>query len=258
MSKLLRADMIRLRKCFALRLSLIAMFVLATFFMVMQATGMDYTVPYSRVIFLPLSMYGVVISAFVSDFVGTDFSNGFIRNKLLAVRNRSSLVLSEIMVSCVASLIVHIAVTAFTAGIGQFFFENNVQPVDFFCYFLIGACMSLAMGCLFSVITLICGRKTRAMIWCMGLAFVLLFLCLHTNEVLVQPEYKDGILNPNYVGGFRRAVCSVLHDLNPYGQISQLTSWEVWHPLRGLLWDFILIAGSTTLCCILFKRKDIE
>ena len=234
MSKLLRADMIRLRKCFALRLSLIAMFVLATFFMVMQATGMDYTVPYSRVIFLPLSMYGVVISAFVSDFVGTDFSNGFIRNKLLAVRNRSSLVLSEIMVSCVASLIVYIAVTAFTAGIGQFFFENNVQPVDFFC------------------------RKTRAMIWCMGLAFVLLFLCLHTNEVLVQPEYKDGILNPNYVGGFRRAVCSVLHDLNPYGQISQLTSWEVWHPLRGLLWDFILIAGSTTLCCILFKRKDIE
>ena len=258
MSKLLRADMIRLRKSFTLRLSLIAMLAFAVFFMIMQATGMDYTVPYSRVIFLPLSMYGIVVSALVSDFVGTDFSNGFIRNKLLTISNRSSLVISEIIVSCIASLLVYIVVTAFTAGISQFFFENNVEPVVFLCYFLIGACMCLVMGCMFSVITLICGRKTRAMIWCMGLAFVLLFLCLHTNEVLVQPEYKDGIINPNYVGGLRRTVCSVLHDLNPYGQISQLTAWEVWHPLRGLFWDFVLITSFTSLGCILFKRKDIE
>ena len=106
MSKLLRADMIRLRKSFTLRLSLIAMLAFAVFFMIMQATGMDYTVPYSRGIFLQLSMYGIVVSALVSDFVGTDFSNGFIRNKLLTISNRSSLVISEIIVSCIASLLV--------------------------------------------------------------------------------------------------------------------------------------------------------
>jgi len=258
MIKILRADFVRLGKSFAFRLALIGMLVLAVFFMVMQATGMDYTVPLSRVIFLPLSMYGIAMAAFVSVFVGTDFSDGFIRNKLLAAERRSSLVFSQIIVSCAACVIVYMAVTAFSAGIGRFFFENNVDGAVFFRYFLLGVGMSLATGCLFSVITLLCGNRTHALLWCMGLAFAMLFLCLHTNEVLVQTEYRDGLLNPHYVGGLRRALCRFLHDLNPCGQAAQLSAWEVWHPLRGAVSDLLVIAGSTVLGCALFRGKDIR
>lgn len=60
--------------------------------MVMQATAMDYTVPLSRVIFLPLSLYGVTAAAFVSVFTGADFSDGFVRIKLLAAENCRDLV----------------------------------------------------------------------------------------------------------------------------------------------------------------------
>ena len=59
MIRMLRADLKRLWKSAALRLSLIGMLVLASAFMAIQATSMDYTVPLSRVIFLPMSMYGV-------------------------------------------------------------------------------------------------------------------------------------------------------------------------------------------------------
>lgn len=99
MTNMLRADFIRLKKSFAFRVSLIGMLMLASFFMYMQATAMDYTVPLSRVIFLPLSMYGVVMAAFVSIFVGTDFSDGCIRNKLLTADRRSNVVMSQIIVS---------------------------------------------------------------------------------------------------------------------------------------------------------------
>ena len=192
MTNMLRADFIRLKKSFAFRVSLIGMLMLASFFMYMQATAMDYTVPLSRVIFLPLSMYGVVMAAFVSIFVGTDFSDGCIRNKLLTADRRSNVVMSQIIVSCVACVIVYMVVTAFTVGIGQFFFENNVDSATFLTYFLLGIGMSLVTGCLFSVTTLLCANKTHAVILCMGLAFGMLFLCLHTNALLVQPEYKDG------------------------------------------------------------------
>ena len=92
----------------------------------------------------------------------------------------------------------------------------------------------------------------------MGLAFGMLFLCLHTNEVLVQTEYKDGVLNPNYVGGIRRMVYGFLHDLNPCGQAAQLSGWEVWHPARMVLIDLLLIIGLTVMGCRLFDRKDIN
>ncbi len=258
MIKFLRADYIRLRKSFAFRLSLIGMILLALFFMVMQATGMDYTVPLSRVIFLPMSMFGIAMAAFISVFVGTDFSDGFIRNKLLTVPHRSSLVMSHVIVSCTACIIVYMVVTTFSAGIGRFFFENNVDVKEFFQFFLLGIGMSLATGCFFSIITLVCGNKTHAIIWCMGFAFGMLFLCLHTNEILVQSEYKDGVLNPHYVGGIRRELCSILHDINPCGQAAQLSAWEVWHPIRALFFNLVVIAGSSGLGCLLFRRKDIN
>ena len=44
MIRILRADMVRLRKSMAFRLTLTGMLVLSILFMVMQATGMDYTV----------------------------------------------------------------------------------------------------------------------------------------------------------------------------------------------------------------------
>ena len=225
MIRMLRADLKRLWKSAALRLSLIGMLVLAS---------MDYTVPLSRVIFLPMSMYGVFMGALVSVFVGTDFSDGFIRNKLLAADHRSSLVLAQILVSCIACAIVYAIVTLFTAGVGQFFFENNVDSLTFIRFFFLGLGMSLTTGCLYAVITLLCGNKTQAVILCMGLAFVMLFLAMHTNSILVQPEFKDGVLNPKYVGGIRRFLCGILHDLNPCGQACPHSSSGSYHDRRNV------------------------
>ena len=258
MIKILRSDFIRLSKSFAFRLSLIVMLALTSVFMFIQATAMDYTVPLSRVIFLPMSMYGLAMSAFVSAFVGADFSDGFIRNKLLTANRRSGYVLSEIIVSCVGCAIVYIVVTAFATGVGQLFFENDVKGIDYIRFFALGFGMSLVTGCLFSVITLICGNKTQAIIWCMGLAFVMLVLAMHTNSILVQTEYKDGILNPKYVDGFRRAFNGILHDLNPCGQASQLSSWEVWHPVRMIILDIPMIGCLIALGCMLFHKKNIK
>lgn len=258
MIRLMRADLIRLIKSRAFRLSLIGMLALAAAFMTMQATAMDYSVPLSRVIFLPMSMYGVAAAALVSVFVGDDFSDGFIRMKLPAVRERRSYVLSQAAVSCIACLAVYTAATVFTACTGPFFFENDVTAVDLIRFYLLGACMSLAAGSLFAVITMLCAEKTKAVIVCMGSAFFMLFLAMHTNSLLVQDRYKDGILNPKYIGGIRRVIYGLLHDLNPCGQAAQLSTWEVPHPFRILFFDLLLIILLTALCCRLFEKKNIS
>lgn len=92
----------------------------------------------------------------------------------------------------------------------------------------------------------------------MALAFGMLFLAIHTNGKLVQPEYKDGAMNPNYVGGMRRTVYGILHDLNPCGQVAQLSTWEVWHPIRITLSNLAMVSVASVLGCMLFERKDIK
>lgn len=257
MSRMLRADLERLMKSPALRLSLAGMLALSLAFMGMQATAMDYVVPLSRVIFLPLSMYGAVMAACVSIFAGTDFSDGFIRNKLLSADSRRSLVLSQMAVSCLACLIVYAAVTAFTALAGRFFFENDVEAAVFFRLLVTGAGMSLVTGSLFSAAVLVCGTRTRAMAVNMGGAFGMLFLAMHTNGWLAR-AYKENPAAPGQGREARFALYSLLHDLNPCGQAAQLSVWEVRRPVRVLVLDLALVLVLAVLACAVFRRKDVD
>lgn len=92
----------------------------------------------------------------------------------------------------------------------------------------------------------------------MGIAMAMLFLSIHTNQLLVQTEFKNGLPNPNYMSGLRRTVYSVLHDLNPCGQAAQLSSWKVWNPIRTVICDLLWILGASRFGCALFRKKDIK
>ena len=95
MRKLLSADAFRIFRSKWFWLCLVGMLALAGAFITMQYTAMDYTVPLSRVIFLPMSFYGMAVAALVALFVGEDFHDGFIRNKIIAGHTRSAIFASN-------------------------------------------------------------------------------------------------------------------------------------------------------------------
>lgn len=257
MRKLLSADSFRIFRSKWFWLCLGGMLALAGAFVTMQYTAMDYTVPLSRVIFLPMSFYGMVVAALVSLFVGEDFSDGFIRNKIIAGCSRPAIFASNLSVSCFACLTIYLVTTLVTAAIGCLLFEIDVSVSRFLQHLALGMGMCLGYGCIYCTITMVCGNKTTATVLCMGLSFILLVVCLHTNQVMVQPVYKDGIPNPAYVDGFTKVVYGVLHDLNPSGQAAQLSAMEVFKPIRCILCDllWLLIAG---VGCTVFNRKNIQ
>lgn len=234
------------------------MLVIASVFMVMQATSMEYTVPLSRVIFLPLSFYGVAAAAMVSVFTGRDFADGFIRNKLIFSKSRSQVVLSQIVTSCIACGLVYSVTVLYTFGTARFFFENNVEPDLFAGYFALGLSMSAAIACLFCVITLLCGDQTRAVVWCMGISFGMLFLSLHTNQILVQTRYKNGARTRITWKEQKESCMGSYMIWNPCGQAAQLSCWEVWEPMRAVLCNGLWILGTAAAGIVLFQRKDIK
>lgn len=197
-------------------------------------------------------------AAMVSVFTGRDFADGFIRNKLIFSKSRSQVVLSQIVTSCIACGLVYSVTVLYTFGTARFFFENNVEPDLFAGYFALGLSMSAAIACLFCVITLLCGDQTRAVVWCMGISFGMLFLSLHTNQILVQTRYKNGALNPHYVEGAKRVLYGILHDLNPVraGRPAFLLGGFGAH--KGGLCNGLWILGTAAAGIVLFQRKDIK
>lgn len=257
MRKLLSADLFRIFHSKWFRLCLGGMIAMSVGFIFMQHTAMDYTVPLSRVIFLPMSFYGVTVAALVSLFVGEDFSDGFIRNKIIAGRSRFSVFASNLAVCWLACVTIYLATTFFTTVSGIFLFENDITPAKFCQYLLLGTGMCLAYGSIYCTITMLCDNKTTAAVLCLGVAFFLLLASLHSNQVMVQPEYKNGVLNPAYVDGFTKTIYAILHDLNPTGQAAQLSTMDIFHPIRfffcDLAWIFPTGAGM-----VIFNRKNIQ
>ena len=257
-TRLLGADTVRMyhSRCFWMCLG--GMLMMAVGFLLMQGTAMDYTVPLSRVIFLPMSFYGVAVAALISMFVGEDFADGFIRNKLIAGRSRKAVFLSTLMVCWTACVVIYLITTGFTYLAGSFFFEADILFLEFVRHLLLGILTCLAYGSIFCTVSKLVGKKASAVLICMGLAFFMLFFALHTNQVMVQPEYKNGIPNPHYVSGLRKAIYALLHDGNPTGQAAQLSAMHIFHSIRWIVWDLGWMLTAAVLGPALFQRSDIR
>ena len=258
MNRLLCTDMRRMYGSKRFLFFTAAMAAVSFMFIIMQYTAMDYQVLLNRVIFLPMSFYGLITGALISLFVGDDFSDGVIRNKLVAGRSRAAVYLSNLVTCWSACLVLYVFMIGITAGIGVFLFENNVTITDFLWYLGLGMLTGIAFGSLYCMLSMLIGNKPNAVMACMALAFVMLFLSLHTNQILVQPEYKNGALNLRYVDGVRCVIYEILHDMNPTGQAAQLSAMECYSKVRFIGCDLLWIAVTAILGAVLFRKKDIR
>lgn len=257
MRKLLCADGYRMYAKKWFWLCVVCMILLAVAFCMMQYTAMDYVVSLDRVIFLPLSVYGIAVAALVSQFSGEDFHSGVIRNKIIAGRSRASIYLSGMVSNVTACIVVYLLTIAVSLGIGRLLFPVNVTTGEIVWHLVLGLFLCLSYASLYHMIAMLTGKKTTAIVLCMGLSFLLLFLCLHTNQILMQEAFKDGLPNPHYVQGVKRTVYEWLHDWNPFGQAAQLSAMQCRNPARFVASDLGMAVLTSAIGIAGFGRKEI-
>ncbi len=74
---------------------------------------------------------------------------------------------------------------------------------------------------------------------------------------MVQTYLKNGVLNPNYVGGITRVIHSLSFDINPAGQAAQLSAMKFLNPIRFVVFDVLICIIFALLGKIIFNRKDL-
>ena len=215
---------------------------------------------------------GVVLSAFCSLFIGAEYSDGAMRNKIAVGHSRAAVYISNLTVCAAAGVLACLGYILPMVVVGVPLlgpFTMSVRSLLWFtlCAFL----MTAALCAIFTLVAMLNQNKAVVAIICIFLAYFLLFLGIYLNSRLTEQamiparEYiengqimvREAVPNPGYVQGTKRRIFEFLYDL-PGCQAVQLLATSEACPVRLPLVNLLAVAASTGVGLAFFRRKDLK
>lgn len=225
-----------------------------------------------QIIFGHAVTIGLLGSVFVSLFLGAEYSDGAVRNKLAAGHSRTCVYLAGFLTMAGCCLLFCLACLAAVLALGIPLIGPSSVPLGELLPLLAGSMVvALSFCALFTLVAVNCSRKAVSVVVCMLGVVFMMSLTTYLSARLDQPEFRnttplvvDGQFvtgtepNPLYLRGAVREVYQTLDDLLPYGQALQYMTFSATHPERLPLYSLAVIALSTTAGILLFHRKDLK
>lgn len=277
MNKLLSAGFARVRKdnWFWLLIptifiiSLINILSAARSFTAMTANG--FVVTLEDYYFTLAPMMGLFFLTFISLFLGTEYSDGAIRNKLVVGHTRLHIYLTNFII-CFSTCLIFLALWL-TGGIPGFFLIGPMEMGigGLLTYCVIGIGFSASLASLFTVIGTLSGNKALTVVFSLIIWLVMLFISSALYDRLSIPEMQEGMFyidgefvmldptpHPLYLSGTVRTVCECLLDFLPTGQCHLMADAAIEHPVRQFIFAVIFTIVTLSVGYAAFLRKDIK
>lgn len=269
MSRLLSAEFMRLWKS---KIYWICFGIMAVFGLFV-GLKMEKRVGFENAFFIFTMIIGFVMATFCSLFIGTEYSDGTLRNKLIVGHKRISIYFTNLLVCFIAALsmtLIYIITVSITGIPRMGWFQVDMKIILWF--FLISIVLIFAYVSIYTIISMLISSKAVVAVICLLGLFALLFVAAIIKSRLEEPEYYDGYvittsegttqeekqLNPNYLTGIKREIYQNVLEFLPTGQSLQIALWTVVNPLRMAGYS-LLILITTTVCGILvFQGKDLK
>lgn len=286
MTKLLKGDFIRLFKSKVFRLGVVFMLAFAGYIVYNRWNEMhkypDYDNYPDSMVFVGTMFIGIVIAVVIGGFIGADYKNGTLRNKLIIGHSRLSMYLSNLIVCISASMIMHavwlvVILAGEKLGLMRRFVTSYTKIIS---AALISFLMVAAFGAVFLMICMLIASKSVGSVTVLILSFVMLMAVMTLQSSLESPEYYEpytitytnedgeeveeyfeGEKNPYYTTGIKRKIYEFLYDFIPNGQIAQISDMEsISDDEKELfsMYSLSLIAITTTAGILIFLKKDLK
>lgn len=250
MIKLLRGDFARLFQSRVFLICTTLMFGFAITIASVMNLSADFNRPTDSIMFCNTQFLGIVIAVFVGTFVGTDYSNGTIRNKLMA-HSRISVYVSNLILCITAALIIHFAwllVFLLFEAIGltgtfEMTDENIMLSI------LVSILGVTALTSIFLLICMLITSKSTAL----TTVLILSFIMLYTSITIVEEGGNSPTLSeflPDYQ--FVRLNSLVLS--SSWGYYINMPDNFNMFPLFSLL----IVTLTTTVGIYIFQKKDFK
>lgn len=275
MTNLLHANFTKLKRDKFFWLTIIIMLAWGLFAAGTQIE-MKYKMDYATmdsILFGYCWVVGIVCAIFSSMYIGSDYSDGTVRNKLIVGHKRCSIyfanliTISTVMILSCAVFLISVSALGFPF-IKEIIMDFKTAVIMILC----SIPMIIAYSAIFTAISMTNQNKAVVAIISIILAFGLVFAAGVIRGMLeAEPMISTGgyeitangelimgelVPNPNYLTGMKRKIFEFLYDFLPSGQSNQLMSgkYSVLMPVYSL----IIAAVSTVAGIGIFNKKNIK
>ena len=269
MRKLLRANLFRLRRSRAFWLSAAAAFVLSALYLLRVDAESAQTLDQQIMQMFPF--LPILHAAFVSLFLGLEYQDGTLRNKLIVGHSRGQVYASCLLTSITGCFGIVLAwALGAVAGISRLgWFTAPAGTL-----LLAAALILLLTAATAAILTLLCmllANRAVSAVTAILLSFGLIALGSVLYNALTEPELLSAAVmtvngfeigapepNPNYITGSLRTVYQFAVDALPTGQAILLANQELARPGLSLCASACLLLLTSAAGSLAFRRKDLK
>ncbi len=276
MNRLLTANLNRMFRDRIFLFSTLAMLSFTIYAVVVRCINVDTLPPdstFEDIYFTFAPSIGFFSAVLCAMFLGTEYSDGTIKNKIVMGHERKNIYLANLTTMFIG-LILIMAIYLVVALIG-------IPILGFFTYGLANALTYIAImvfvclvySALFTFISMNISNKALSLLVCLLVLFLISISAAYLDNNLKEPEVSRGIYemsvdgrlveqpavpNPRYIDGNLRAVYQIALIILPIGQCLQVAWTEVANPWLLILFSVLTAITLMVLGAHCFIKKDIK
>ncbi len=284
MAKLVISDFSRMAKslCFRIYMGFAAIYgvitVLSEYISLCNAQNMGFDVNFAidRLAFNGLLAIMFAAAVFAGMFVGREYSDGTIRNKLVVGHGRFGIYLSNFTVCAavnVLALLINL-IAVFSIGIPLMGIDMSAGEAA--VNIVISVIAIVSITALFIFIAMLVKSKASALVILLLFTFFMFGATSFVDSLLEEPEYYGGMelvatedngfeyrmaeqeKNPYYLEGDARKAFEFLNDFLPSSQLYRIASLNAPELAKTAIYDIIVLIAVTEAGILLFRKKDIK
>ncbi|WP_101772483.1 ABC transporter permease subunit [Peptostreptococcus faecalis] len=242
MRKLIYANLVRImiNKIFWIMFFIISIFeVIACFKLSANSTPIEFT------LFITFQVISIVIAIYFSLFLGTEYSDGTVRNKIIIGHKRENIYFANLITGILSITIMYILIILVGLIMGLLLggeFNYSIEKILAAGIVIWFACISYIS--IFNLVGMISLSKANSSIISLLISFFTIFFGIYVTNKLSSPK-----LNKIYV---------FLYEFNPWGQILEGIKINMESPWKLISYAILLSIITTVVGLIIFRKKDLK
>lgn len=215
----------------------------------------------------------ILSALFCALFLGTEYSDGTIRNQLVVGHRRWSIYLSHLATCVTGCLLLCVVYLLPYLAVGIPLFGPLVTDLGTVLAY-VGASLALtvALASVYTLVAMLNQNKAVSAVVALVLSFGLLLSGSYLYSYLNYPPthttltydpvtgamVEEEVESPFYLEGTKREVFQLLCDLSPGGQMMQCAAWDAPNLPRLPVYSAAVTVVTTGVGLWLFRRKDLK
>lgn len=238
--------------------------------------GIDVTFSLNQLAFSGALVIMLAGAVFTGMFIGREYSDGTIRNKLVVGHGRFGIYLSNFLVCAAVNVSALLLNLIAVLSIGLPIIGMDMSAGEAAVNILISVIAMVSLTALFVFIAMLVKSKASALVILLLFTFFMLGATSFIDSRLREPEYYGGMelvsteeggfeykmaeeeKNPYYLEGDARKVFEFLNDFLPSSQLYRISSLEAPELAKTAIYDIIVLIAVTEAGILLFRKKDIQ